>query len=148
MLLKANYPQTDMTVDLGGHQDQDIVREASAFWRESSGCVPKQIQQSRRLGSNAAQGDSVGTWRISNASSSHTQRNPKPMRPLGNWRTSIGSLKANVHVKREYTDRETGERLRQKRDGISVPQLRQEECIDMMVDACGNMELHLNAAKG
>ena len=54
----------------------------------------------------------------------------------------------NQHVKREYTDRETGELLRQMRDGISVPQLRQEECVDMMVCVCGNMELHLNAAKG
>ena len=54
----------------------------------------------------------------------------------------------NQHVKREYTDRETGELLRQMRDGISVPQLRQEECIDIMVDVCSNMKLHLNAAKG
>ena len=51
-------------------------------------------------------------------------------------------------MKREYTDRETGELLRQMRDGIVVPQLRQEECIDIMVDVLSNMELHLNAAKG
>ena len=31
----------------------------------------------------------------------------------------------NHHVKREYTDRETGELLRQMREGIVVPQLRQ-----------------------
>ena len=54
----------------------------------------------------------------------------------------------NQHVKREYTDRETGELLRQMRDGIVVPQLRQEECIDSMVDVLSNMGLHLNAAKG
>ena len=52
----------------------------------------------------------------------------------------------NQHVKREYTDRETGELLQQMRDGIVVPQLRQEECIDIMVDVLSNMELHLNAA--
>ena len=34
------------------------------------------------------------------------------------------------------------------RDGIVVPQLRQEECIDIMVDVLSSMELHLNAAKG
>ena len=54
----------------------------------------------------------------------------------------------NQHVQREYTDRETGELLRQMRDGIVVPQLRQEECIDIMVDVLSSMELHLNAAKG
>ena len=51
-------------------------------------------------------------------------------------------------MKREYTDRETGDLLRQMRDGIVVPQLRQEDCIDIMVDVVSNMELHLNAAKG
>ena len=54
----------------------------------------------------------------------------------------------NQHVKRQYTDRETGDLLRQMRDGIVVPQLRQEECIDIMVDVLSNMELHLHAAKG
>ena len=54
----------------------------------------------------------------------------------------------NQHVKREYTNRETGDLLRQMRDGIVVPQLRQEDCIDIMVDVVSNMELHLNAAKG
>ena len=54
----------------------------------------------------------------------------------------------NQHVKREYTDRETGELLQQMRGGTVVPQLRQEECIDIMVDVLSNMELHLNAAKG
>ena len=54
----------------------------------------------------------------------------------------------NQHVKREYTDRETGDLLRQMRDGIVVPHLRQEECIDIMVDVLSNMELHLNAANG
>ena len=54
----------------------------------------------------------------------------------------------NQHVNRKYTDRETGDLLRQMRDGIVVPQLRQEECIDIMVDVLSNMELHLNAAKG
>ena len=34
------------------------------------------------------------------------------------------------------------------RDGIVVPQLRQEECIDIMVDVLSNMELYLNVAKG
>ena len=34
------------------------------------------------------------------------------------------------------------------RDGIVVPQLRQEECIDIMVNVLSSMELHLNAAKG
>ena len=51
-------------------------------------------------------------------------------------------------MKREYTGRETGELLRQMRDGIVVPQLRQEECIDIMVDVLTTLELHLNAAKG
>ena len=54
----------------------------------------------------------------------------------------------NQHVKREYTDRETGELLRQMRMGIVVPQLRQEECLDIMVDVLSNMALHLHAAKG
>ena len=54
----------------------------------------------------------------------------------------------NHHVKREYTDRETGDLLRQMRDGIVVPQLRQEECIDIMVGVLSNMELHQNVAKG
>ena len=34
------------------------------------------------------------------------------------------------------------------RDGIVVPQLRQEECIDIMVNLLSSMELHLNVAKG
>ena len=51
-------------------------------------------------------------------------------------------------MKREYTDRETGELLRQMREGIVVPQLRQEECLDIMVDVLSNMALHLHAAKG
>ena len=34
------------------------------------------------------------------------------------------------------------------RDGIVVPQLRHEECIDCMVNGLSSMELHLNAAKG
>ena len=34
------------------------------------------------------------------------------------------------------------------RDGIVVPKLRQEECIDTMVEVLSSMELHLNAAKG
>ena len=34
------------------------------------------------------------------------------------------------------------------RDGIVVPQLRQEECIDIMVNVLSSMELHPNAAKG
>ena len=54
----------------------------------------------------------------------------------------------NQHVKREYTNRETGDLLRQMRDGIVVPQLRQEDCIDIMVEVVSNMELHLNAAEG
>ena len=54
----------------------------------------------------------------------------------------------NQHVKREYTDRETGELLHQMREGIVVPQLRQEECLDIMVDVLSNMALHLHAAKG
>ena len=54
----------------------------------------------------------------------------------------------NQHVKREYTDRETGELLRQMREGVVVPQLRQEECLDIMVDVLSNMALHLHAAKG
>ena len=33
------------------------------------------------------------------------------------------------------------------RDGIVVPQVRQEECIDIMVNVLSTMELHLNAAK-
>ena len=51
-------------------------------------------------------------------------------------------------MKREYKNRETGDLLRQMRGGIVVPQLRQEECIEIMVDVLSNMELHLNAAKG
>ena len=51
-------------------------------------------------------------------------------------------------MKREYTDRETGDLVRQMWDGIVVLHLRQEECIDIMVDVLSNMELHLNAAKG
>ena len=54
----------------------------------------------------------------------------------------------NQHVKREYTNRETGDLLRQMRDGIVVPMLRQEDCIDIMVDVVSNLELHLNVAKG
>ena len=41
----------------------------------------------------------------------------------------------NQHVKREYTDRETGELLRQMREGVVVPQVRQEACRDIKVDA-------------
>ena len=51
-------------------------------------------------------------------------------------------------MKREYTNRETGDLLRQMRDGTVVPQLQQEDCIDIMVEVVSNMELHLNAAKG
>ena len=54
----------------------------------------------------------------------------------------------NQHVKREYTIKETDALLRQMRDGAVVPQLRQEDCIDIMVDVVSNMELHLNVAKG
>ena len=52
------------------------------------------------------------------------------------------------HVKREYTNVETRELLCQMRDGKIVPRLRQEHCIDIMVDVLSNMELHLNAAGG
>ena len=51
-------------------------------------------------------------------------------------------------MKREYTDRGTGDLLRQMWDGVVVPQLRQEECIDIMVDVLSHIDLHLNAAKG
>ena len=34
------------------------------------------------------------------------------------------------------------------RDGIVVPQLRQEACFDIMVEVVSSMELHLNVAKG
>ena len=51
-------------------------------------------------------------------------------------------------MKREYTIRETDALLRQMRDGAVVPQLWQENCIDIMVEVVSNMELHLNAAKG
>ena len=44
----------------------------------------------------------------------------------------------NQHVKRECTDLETDELLRQMRDGICVPQLRQEQCIDIMVAVLSN----------
>ena len=54
----------------------------------------------------------------------------------------------NQHVKREYTNVETGEFLRQMRDGICVPHLRQEQRIGIMVDVLSNMELHLQAACG
>ena len=51
-------------------------------------------------------------------------------------------------MKREYTIRETEKLLRQMRDGAVVSQLRQEDCIGIMVDVVSNMEPHLNAAKG
>ena len=54
----------------------------------------------------------------------------------------------NQHVKREYNHRVTCKLLRQMRDGIVVPQMRREECIDTTVAVLSNMELHLNAAKG
>ena len=54
----------------------------------------------------------------------------------------------NQHVKREYTSVETGELLRQMQDGICVPSLRQEHCIDIMVGVLENIELHLKAADG
>ena len=50
-------------------------------------------------------------------------------------------------MKREYTNRETSDLLCQMRDGTVVPQLRQEDCIDIMVAVVSNMDLHLNAAK-
>ena len=49
----------------------------------------------------------------------------------------------NQHVKREYTSVETGELLRQMQDGICVPSLRQEQCIDITVGVLKNIELHL-----
>ena len=51
-------------------------------------------------------------------------------------------------MKREYTIRETAALLRQMWDGAVVPQLRQGDCIDIMVDVVSSMGLHLNAAKG
>ena len=54
----------------------------------------------------------------------------------------------NQHVKREYTSVETGELLRQINNGICVPTLRQEQCIDIMVGVLENIELHLKAADG
>ena len=54
----------------------------------------------------------------------------------------------NQHVKREYTSVETGELQRQMQDGICVPSLRQEQCIDIMVGVLENIELHLKAADG
>ena len=57
-------------------------------------------------------------------------------------------IHAGATVKKEYTNRETGDLLRQMREGTVVPKLRQEDCIDTMVDVVSNMELHLNAAKG
>ena len=54
----------------------------------------------------------------------------------------------NQHVKREYINAETGEFLRQMRDGIVVPQLRREQCVDIMTEVLSNIKLHLQAADG
>ena len=67
------YLRTGMTVDLDGLQDQEIVREAGAFWTEL-GMRTNIIPQSRIFGRNTTPSDSAGTWRISNASSGHTRK--------------------------------------------------------------------------
>ena len=54
----------------------------------------------------------------------------------------------NHHVDREYTDREIGDLIRQMRDGVVVPHLRQGQFIDIMVDVLSNMQPHIHAAQG
>ena len=54
----------------------------------------------------------------------------------------------NQHVKREYMKREGAELLRQMRMGQCVPQLRDTEAIDVMVEVLSGLALHLAAADG
>ena len=54
----------------------------------------------------------------------------------------------NQHVKRDYIDYETSEFVRQMQDGITVPRLRQEQCIDLMYEVLSKRALHLGAAEG
>ena len=48
-------------------------------------------------------------------------------------------------MKREYLNVETGEFLGQMQDGIVVPHLRREQCVDVMAAVLSNMALHLQA---
>ncbi len=54
----------------------------------------------------------------------------------------------NQHVRRLYTAKESAELIKQMSQGICVPKAKEETAIDMMADVLGNLELHLNAAKG
>ena len=54
----------------------------------------------------------------------------------------------NQHVKRLYMAVETAALLQKMADGTVVPQLKREECIDLMVKVLQNMQLHIDAAQG
>ncbi len=54
----------------------------------------------------------------------------------------------NQHVKRVYMAAETAELLKQMRHGKRVPQLRRSDCVDLMVDVLGSLDLHIQAAGG
>ncbi len=52
------------------------------------------------------------------------------------------------HVKRDYIEYETAEFVRQMQDGVNVPRLWQEQCIDLMHGVLSRRALHLGAADG
>ena len=110
------YLRTGMTVDLDGLQDQEIVREAGAFWAElgmrtkinSAVADAREEHNAKRL-----------SWNMRDI-----QRlirpypiNRKSMRPFGNLRTTLGALKANVHMQTRARGRATTPRSRGFRRG-------------------------------
>ena len=54
----------------------------------------------------------------------------------------------NQHVKRLYMALEAAALVQKMNDGTRVPQLRREECIDLMVQVLQDVRVHTDAAKG
>ena len=54
----------------------------------------------------------------------------------------------NQHVRREYTTVESGHILQEMRNGVVVPRIAQEKCMDLMMKVLKNPKLHLDAADG
>ena len=54
----------------------------------------------------------------------------------------------NQHAKRSYLAKEGAALLRLMQLGQCVPQLRHFDCIDLMVDVCSEMAIHLRGANG
>ena len=71
--------------------------------------------------------------------------------PFGGGETPIKQVvdtDLNQVAKRKYMALEGAAFLRKMMDGEVVPQMRDTECLDMMVDVMSDMSLHIHVAGG